>query len=133
MIFRRTLISFAAAMALAALASSVTASVIQGPRCDTCPPGTGNLQCCDTVWQFSQLPSDQQNLVIASDSNVNQAQIVGVLCESSDGTQWYCTSRVPYYFRRLTGRSSTNALCCSGALNQCKCFLVYSRQNLLMS
>ncbi|KAF8264907.1 hypothetical protein EI94DRAFT_408559 [Lactarius quietus] len=118
MIFQRSLISFAPAMALASIVRFITASAMPGPRCDTCPPGTGNLLCCDTAIVFPQLSSGEQNLVVADDPNVNQAQIVGIQCESSNGSQWYCTPRVPYPFRRLTGRSSTNALCCNGALNQ---------------
>ncbi|KAF8270844.1 hypothetical protein EI94DRAFT_1784597 [Lactarius quietus] len=101
-----------------ALASSATAFVVLGRRAATCPPGTGNLLCCDIASKFTRLQFGEQNLVIAEDSNVNTAQIVGIQCESSDGLQWYCTPRIPQSLRRLTGRSSTNALCCNGALNQ---------------
>ncbi|KAF8264904.1 hypothetical protein EI94DRAFT_1787777 [Lactarius quietus] len=122
MLFQRSLISFAATMALAALASSVAASAILGQRAVTCSPDTGSLLCCNSASNFTQLPSDEQDLIIALDSNVNITQIVGTQCnvpESSDGLQWYCTPRVPYSIRWLTGRSSTNALCCNGAfLNQ---------------
>ncbi|KAF8270845.1 hypothetical protein EI94DRAFT_1698580 [Lactarius quietus] len=118
MLFHRSLISFAVAMALAALNSGVTASAILERRAVTCAPGTGNLMCCSAASKFTQLQSGEQNVVIASDPNVNKSQIVGTQCEPSDGSQWYCNPRVLYSFRRLTGRSSTNALCCNGALNQ---------------
>ncbi|KAF8256578.1 hypothetical protein EI94DRAFT_1821841 [Lactarius quietus] len=92
-------------MALAALASSVAASAILGQRAVTCPPDTGSLLCCNSASNFTQLPSDEQDLIIALDSNVNITQIVGTQCnvpEASDGLQ-----------------CSTNALCCNGAfLNQ---------------
>jgi hypothetical protein len=118
MLFHKSLISFAAAIALA---SSVTAVVI--PASADCPSGS-RLTCCDRTIAFNYLTSDQKVSLAALDHNLNIDLQVGINCALPGylgyWVGWYCThaSLISYLTKWLTNGSKKLSFCCDSIQNQ---------------